>query len=408
MEEKTRAWVMRNTILILACLARCLGARADVEWTPLDPANAPEARSGHTLTLFPDGQVRMFAGANTVGELFNDLAVFNGSEWISEQPVNDPPPARRDHAAWTMHGRLFIHQGLGAGNTVLSDLWAYNPSTRVWTRINSGGTPTPRHGHAAVPLPDDLVLLIGGQSQDGTALTDVWMLDSGYNHLAFDTAPRGFVFHNALRVDTLTYVFGQAGDMYSYYPSQRQWTPLAGAPRLNGHASAASSQNSEGRNFIHVFGGYNADGQESDVVHDYDIAANAWTQRVQRMPLSLVDSACVALPASGESSIFHFGGLSGAVAIDRSLLFTPTSGTPSPPAAGLARTITLSGDNPTIVFQGTPGQPYDVQRTTSLLAPVVWTTLTEDGPLIPDAGGLFDFTDPTGLAGAVYYRSGPR
>ncbi len=399
---------MRNTILILVCLMRCAGAGADGDWTPLDPANAPEARSGHTLTLFPDGQVRLFAGANTVGELFNDLAVFNGSEWTPEQPVNDPPPARRDHAAWTMHGRLFIHQGLGEGNTVRSDLWAYDPSTREWTRINSDGNPTPRYGHTAVPLTDGLVLLIGGKSQDGTVLTDVWMLDSGYNHVAFDTAPKGFAFHNALRVDTLTYVFGQGGDMYSYYPSQRLWTPLAGAPRLNGHASAASSQDGEGKNFLHVFGGYDAGGQESDAVYDFDVAANAWTRREQRMPVPLVDSACAALPAHGENSAFLFGGLSRGVATSQSLVFTPDGGTLLVPAAGLARMITVSGNTPTIVFKGTPGQPYDVQRTTSLSAPVAWTTLTASSPLIPDADGLFGFTDPNAPAGTAYYRSGPR
>ncbi len=332
---------MRNTILILLCFVLCFvlcaGAWADGDWTPLDPANAPEARSGHTLTLFPDGQVRLFAGGNTVGELFNDLAIFNGAVWTPETPVNEPPPPRRNHTAWTRNGRIYIHQGLGEGNRVLPDLWAYDPTTREWTRIDTGGNPTPRYGHTAVPLTDGLVLLTGGISQDGTVLTDVWMLDSGYNHVAFDTAPKAFAFHNALYVDSLVYIFGQEGDMYSYYPSRKLWTALSGAPRLKGHASAVSnasavsSQDGEGKNILHVFGGYDATGQESDAVYDYDIAANAWSQREQRMPLPLVDSGCVALPARDETSSFHFGGLSRGVATNQSLIFTPDYGTPPAP-----------------------------------------------------------------------------
>ncbi|MBK9138252.1 MAG: hypothetical protein IPM17_05730 [Verrucomicrobia bacterium] len=78
------------------------------------------------------------------------------------------------------------------------------------------------------------------------------------------------------------------------------------------------------------------------------------------------------------------------------------------PGAGLARTITVSKATPTIVFQGTPGSPYDVQRTISLSPPVTWATLTPTGPLMPGADGLFSFTDTNAPPGTAYYRSGPR
>jgi hypothetical protein len=78
------------------------------------------------------------------------------------------------------------------------------------------------------------------------------------------------------------------------------------------------------------------------------------------------------------------------------------------PGGGLAKTITVFSSIPTIVFEGSPGLPYDVQRTPSLNAPVVWTTLTASSPLTPGADGLFSFTDPNAPAGTAYYRSGPR
>jgi len=79
-----------------------------------------------------------------------------------------------------------------------------------------------------------------------------------------------------------------------------------------------------------------------------------------------------------------------------------------PPAGGFAGTIAVSNNIPMIVFQGTPGSPYDVQRTPSLSPPVVWTTLTSSSPLIPGADGLFSFTDTNAPSGTAYYRSGPR
>jgi hypothetical protein len=78
------------------------------------------------------------------------------------------------------------------------------------------------------------------------------------------------------------------------------------------------------------------------------------------------------------------------------------------PAAGLAKTITVSNSTPTIVFQGTPGSPYDVQRTPNLNEPVVWTILTSATPLIPGADGLCSFADTNAPSGTAYYRSRPR
>jgi hypothetical protein len=53
-------------------------------------------------------------------------------------------------------------------------------------------------------------------------------------------------------------------------------------------------------------------------------------------------------------------------------------------------------------FAGIPGYSYDVQRTTNLTPPVVWTTLhnTNCPPL-----GLFDYIDATPPVGQAYYRT---
>ena len=296
----------------------------------------------------------MFGGANNVGELFNDLAVFNGVDWIAEAPANAPPPPRVNHAAWSMDGRLFVHNGLGTGMTVLAnDYWMYDPTTREWTLIESAGsTPTPRQRHVAVTQQTRLALVMGGRSQTGDILNDVWLVDGGYNFNPRDTLPSGLVPGAALRVANLTYLIGQGGQLYSYYLGDGSWTALAQLTNTAGYFCAATSQDGQGRDFLHVIGGYDASGSESDRVYDYSIANNTWTLREERMPFPLVDSACVALPASGGAatangqalpgqhtapqasggtSILLFGGESNGVLTNQTLLFRPHGGTPPEP-----------------------------------------------------------------------------
>ena len=74
------------------------------------------------------------------------------------------------------------------------------------------------------------------------------------------------------------------------------------------------------------------------------------------------------------------------------------------PAGGLAQNIIVFGGAATVKFFGIPGYEYDVQRTTSLVEPVTWTTLNGSA-LAPDAVGAFSFTDSSAPNGSAYYRS---
>ena len=49
------------------------------------------------------------------------------------------------------------------------------------------------------------------------------------------------------------------------------------------------------------------------------------------------------------------------------------------------------------------GYQYDVQRTTSLNPPILWTTVTAS-PLSPADDGSFTFNDTNAPAGMAYYR----
>jgi hypothetical protein len=74
---------------------------------------------------------------------------------------------------------------------------------------------------------------------------------------------------------------------------------------------------------------------------------------------------------------------------------------------GLAQSISVSGGAATLQFHGIPGYQYDVQRTTSLEAPVTWTTLTGSA-VIAGTNGVFGFTDTNAPNGTAFYRSAQR
>ena len=68
-----------------------------------------------------------------------------------------------------------------------------------------------------------------------------------------------------------------------------------------------------------------------------------------------------------------------------------------------AESITKSGSSATIQFSAVVGYQYHVQRTTSLTAPITWTTLTTT-PLSPATDGSLTFTDTNAPPGTAFYR----
>jgi hypothetical protein len=70
---------------------------------------------------------------------------------------------------------------------------------------------------------------------------------------------------------------------------------------------------------------------------------------------------------------------------------------------GLAKTLVVSGGQVTVKFFGIPGFTYDIQLTTSMAAPVTWTTVTGT-PVMPGANGSFSFTDNSAPDGTAFYR----
>ncbi|KAL1515069.1 hypothetical protein AB1Y20_004134 [Prymnesium parvum] len=137
--------------------------------TGADGGRLPAARAGHTTCLL-DGRVLLFgglSGAATLDDLWQlDLAT---RVWTEMQTATRPP-ARADHTATALLGKMYVVFGLDSHRTALGDMWAFSFSDG-WEQIEpspEARAPSARWSHAAVvwhtPHDGPVLAISGGQS----------------------------------------------------------------------------------------------------------------------------------------------------------------------------------------------------------------------------------------------------
>ena len=77
------------------------------------------------------------------------------------------------------------------------------------------------------------------------------------------------------------------------------------------------------------------------------------------------------------------------------------------PPGGVVDSIAESNGTAKLKFYGNPGHSFDVQRSTNLIPPITWTTITTSS-LSPAPDGVFTFTDTNAPPGTAYYRAAER
>lgn len=97
-------------------------------------------------------------------------------KWTQINPTGDAPTARQNPAlVWDDKSNQAILFG-GNGSGPLNDLWVFDPSQDVWTKINIDG-PTARNSHDAIyDSINHRIYLFGGSTADGPA-NDLWKLE---------------------------------------------------------------------------------------------------------------------------------------------------------------------------------------------------------------------------------------
>ena len=120
--------------------------------------------------------------------------------------------------------------------------------------------------------------------------------------------------------------------------------------------------------------------------------------------VSLADAGVTYTPASGFLGADSFtitvaDGFGGSVVGTVNATITAAA---TPNAAGQASLKIRADGNVDVLFLGTPGKSYEVQRSTELSGPLGWTTLTTRA-----AGddGLVSYTDPSPPIGRAFYRT---
>ncbi len=280
------------------------------DWDPITPPGAPSARQGQSMKTLPDGRVLLFGGEDVEGTLLNDTYAFDINGWKQLIPTNTPPPARRDHQAWTRADLMYIYGGEGE-NGPLNDLWSYNSTTNTWQQEQlSGPGPVARHGHAITTLTDGSEIIVGGTDADGNPLKDCWRLNSDNTFTQLQDAPATYTGHSMELGPNgeWLYVFGRPGSIGIYRVSTDRWSFVSGGPP-NGEGCMTSKGTNGGEPVIFIFGGKDVNGNEMNQTYQYNLYSGELTQR-GNMPQPIVNGSTAKISALPPGSALKNGGIS--------------------------------------------------------------------------------------------------
>ena len=263
-----------------------MATRGTASWQRLDAADAPGARSDHTLTVDATaGAAYLFGGTGGSGPLDDlwrlDLA---SGEWQPLEPSGDRPAARFGHvAAWVDGVGLVIWSGQADAN-FFNDLWAYDPATNAWRRLPAGGdVPDERYGSCAAIGPDGRLWISHGFTATGR-FDDTRAYDFASEAWTDETpsgqGPVKRCLHDCLwAADGRFLLYGgqtddvpALGDLWVLDPVARTWTeqppPAPGARQLYAQATLGDH--------AYVFGGRDDDGRYLGDTYGLDVRTLGW------------------------------------------------------------------------------------------------------------------------------------
>lgn len=153
-------------------------------------------------------------------------------EWTSISPI--PSIGRDDGVAFSLNNLGFVVTGSGDGSdyTESNRLFCYNPETDSW--MEKAEFPGTKRQYSNVFTIEDKAYLIGGYSESGNALNDVWSydgdLDEWVQHSNFPGLPRWDA--SSLSMNGTGYFglgttqVGTLNDIWEYHPENDDWISL--------------------------------------------------------------------------------------------------------------------------------------------------------------------------------------
>jgi len=315
----SKFYIMKTKFTLLTILLSLLTITAisqiDGDWENLDPPNDPGERQGHTLVTLPDGRIILFGGQGPDDNLFNDLHIFEQDDWEEIEPINNPPSKRTEHLAWVREDKMFIQGGYGIDGA-LDDLWFYDYLDNQWSEvINSGPKPPPLHGQAMAQTSNGTVFIVDGTDETGQNIRESWRLIS-YSFSQLSDCPRNYSNHVMQSVnDEFLFVFGEPGTLIFYNIANDSWGVASNSgPPLSGFSSSTKGLNNDDEVVIFFYGGVDPDGNNSDIVYEFNTVTGEISQREYLLPGNVANGAAAKYFDNSKSNpddyeILLFGGI---------------------------------------------------------------------------------------------------
>jgi hypothetical protein len=220
--------------------------------TPSGIAPTPRVYSGGVYDSDTNSMI-VFGGSNCSGEYFNDVWVLsnaNGesgnSTWVQLTPSGTSPPARESGSAvYDSANNILTIYGGDAGGSPFADVWVLSNAngtggTPVWAQLfPTGSPPIARTGQTATyDSVSDRMTIFGGINNDGTTLTDTWVLTSAnglggspsWIQIATQGTAPSLAYHSAVYAQAADnmYVFGGSSSQSKLQTDDHAFT-LSGA-----------------------------------------------------------------------------------------------------------------------------------------------------------------------------------
>ncbi len=150
-------------------------------------------REDHTWTLDPgDGIGYLFGGRTADNTALDDLWAYDPATdaWRRIETPRRTPPARFGHNAAWVEGIGLVIFGGQAGTAFFNDLWAYDPAGERWQRLPAAGAvPVARYGSCAAIGPDGRLWISHGFTAENRRFADTRAYDFATGSWTDETPP---------------------------------------------------------------------------------------------------------------------------------------------------------------------------------------------------------------------------
>jgi hypothetical protein len=150
-----------------------------MSWAQQKPTTVPPIRDGMAMATF-NGKVVLFGGENSSPETpvgLSDTWEWDGTDWTALDPAHRP--SARSHPGIALaptqgHVQLILFGGFDDNGDPFDDTWTWDGTD--WTELHPAGTPGAR-GASAMSSFNGGAILFGGLDDDGNDLSDTWLWD---------------------------------------------------------------------------------------------------------------------------------------------------------------------------------------------------------------------------------------